>query len=81
MPYLLICVFVCNIFLLSEPIFKIIFLAQVIFYLVAIIGLFTNIFSKLTNVPKMFVVMNSAAVVGLYRFLFNRQDVAWQKTR
>jgi hypothetical protein len=38
-------------------------------------------FKKATNIPKMFLVMNAAAVVGLYRFIFNKQAVTWEKNR
>lgn len=79
-PFFLICLLVSNIFILDEDILRIIFVAQVIFYILAMLGFFTNAFKKLTNVPKMFLVMNTAAVVGLYRFLFNKQSVAWKKT-
>lgn len=80
MPFFLICLFVSNVFILDEGIPRAIFITQVIFYILAIMGLFTNTLKKVTNVPKMFLVMNTAAVVGLYRFLFNKQSVAWKKT-
>ncbi len=79
-PFFLICLFVSNVFVLEEGILRAIFIAQVIFYILALLGLFTDMLKNITNVPKMFLVMNAAAVVGLYRFLFKKQNVAWQKT-
>lgn len=34
---------------------------------------------KLFDIPMMFYVMNAAAVVGLYKFVTNRQSAVWER--
>lgn len=79
-PFLLIIVLVSNIFIVKTSYFyAIFFLLQVVFYGLAILGRFAKIENKVLDVPLMFCVMNAAAVVGLYRFLHNKQSVTWEK--
>lgn len=78
-PFLLILLFISNIFILSDNFYRIFFLLQVIFYITALFGwLFKNP-NRLLDIPCMFCVMNAAAIVGLYRFLMKKQKVAWEK--
>ncbi len=79
-PFLLLAVFVSNIFIVKLSLFYGIFiLLQITFYGLAILGGTFNTENKLFDVPHMFCVMNLAAVVGLYRFLHNKQEVTWEK--
>jgi len=62
---------------------------QVLFYLAALAGGLArqgncgNIkaLNRLCQVPTMFCVMNAAAVTGLYRFVFCKQQITWEKAR
>jgi cellulose synthase/poly-beta-1,6-N-acetylglucosamine synthase-like glycosyltransferase len=50
------------------------FLAQVGFYAAAAVG---SRLGRLTGVARTFVVLNAAAVAGLYRYLTGRQRITW----
>lgn len=68
--------------LLQTPYNWIFFVAQLIFYLFAWIGLkrkFPGLIGKLLYVPVFLVNSNLAALQGLYRFLTSRQTVLWKK--
>ncbi len=85
-PFLLILVFFVNIPLaLGEPSFySLLFLAQVLFYLAALVGYILEnkkIRFKPVFVPYYFCVMNYAALAGLKRFLSGKQQGAWDKAK
>lgn len=72
-PFLLILLFISSIKL---PVF---FWLQIIFYILACLGIIFKKENKLFDVPHMFCIMNIAAIVGLYQILFNKIDSKWQK--
>lgn len=78
-PFLLIFIFVINFFLLTDNFYRATLILQSVFYLLAVIGAVIKYPNPLLNVPQMFCVMNTAAVVGLYRFLRNKQGVLWER--
>lgn len=70
-PLLMIAAFVSNIFIARDAaLYTASMILQVLFYGMAAIGL---------SVPYMFCQMNFAALAGLYRFMFNKQKIAWEK--
>lgn len=79
-PFLLIIIFISNMLMLDTTYYLIIFAAQLLFYFTAFLGAMLQERNNLFDIPHMFCVMNLAAVVGLYRFLFNKQSVVWKKT-
>jgi len=78
-PFLLISTFISNLFALDIISYRIFFILQLSFYFLALAGAVSRRKNSLTDVPYMFCLLNSAAVVGLYRFLTNKQNVLWQK--
>lgn len=80
-PLCLITAFICNIFLLSTSFFfyKIIFLFQFIFYLLAFTAKLIpeNKFFKL---PYYFVFMNVCVIQGFIRYITKGQPVTWDKS-
>lgn len=88
-PFLLLVVFIGNIYivlnlnlslnLLGNYFYRISLALQVIFYALALLGLIFKQKNRVLDIPYIFCVMNSAAVVGLYRLLAKKQDVLWQK--
>lgn len=78
-PFMLIVIFVTNGFMLESSFYKGIFIIQVIFYCLAFLGMIFNGKNRVIDVPYMFCVLNSAAIVGLYRFLTNKQGILWQR--
>ena len=80
-PFLLIAIFIANLYLLDISLYRFILSLQVVFYGCALLGQLVKKKNSLFDVPYMFCVMNSAAVVGLYRFVANKQDVLWHKAK
>ncbi len=78
-PFALIAIFIGNFFILSNYFYWITMILQVIFYSLALFGCAYRRSNRIFDIPRMFCVMNSAALVGLYKFLTHKQDVLWQK--
>lgn len=78
-PFLLIVLLVSSGLLAMTNFYRVFFLAQIGFYLLAIFSAISKIKNKFIDVPHMFCVMNIAAVVGLYKFLTKKQEVTWER--
>ncbi len=79
-PVQLILLFMANLALLGTPIYQVFFLGQVIFYALAVVGLFTNIEAKgVFALPYYFCLVNLAALLGIIRGLADLQPVTWEK--
>ena len=72
-----------NVYLFAHPFYQATLIAQETFYLMALIGIhFVNgeRYLKLFRIPGMFVQMNYALVIGLFRCLFLQQNGTWERT-
>jgi biofilm PGA synthesis N-glycosyltransferase PgaC len=82
-PFLLILVFVLNIFLWNVHwLYQVLMIGQVGFYLAALLGYFLEnkrIRLKLLFIPFYFCMMNYAVILGLIRFLNKGQKGVWEK--
>jgi len=78
-PYLLIALFVSNMFLLDNLFYLLTFVLQAVFYIFALLGTVRKKANRLFDIPHMFCVMNFAAVVGLWRFVRGNHSVLWEK--
>jgi biofilm PGA synthesis N-glycosyltransferase PgaC len=88
-PLSLISMLVSTVFILAlqEPfgifsIYSVLFILQVLFYGLAILGFFTQknpLRIKLIYAPYYFVAMNYAMFKGFFRFLKGKQNVLWEK--
>jgi hypothetical protein len=84
---LLILVFILNaslVFTGAGTGYLLLFIAQVIFYCLALTGYFfekNNIRVKVLFIPYYFCVMNYAVLAGLMRYLRKSQSAAWEKSR
>ncbi|HAH48155.1 glycosyltransferase family 2 protein [Gimesia sp.] len=82
-PVFMALAFLCNLFLLNQPLYQATLSLQILFYASAFIGMKLDGSSrllKLCRVPGMFVQMNLALGIGLFRFLFTRQSGIWERT-
>ncbi|WP_417390366.1 glycosyltransferase family 2 protein [Gimesia sp.] len=82
-PVFMALAFLCNLFLLNQPLYQATLSLQILFYASAFIGMKMDGSSrllKLCRVPGMFVQMNLALGIGLFRFLFTRQSGIWERT-
>jgi cellulose synthase/poly-beta-1,6-N-acetylglucosamine synthase-like glycosyltransferase len=67
---------------LNSPYNVIFFCIQILFYLLAWIGMnhkFSGIIGKILYIPTFLVNSNIAALTGLYRYITSRQTVLWKK--
>lgn len=82
-PFALIFTLISSIFLAKFSFYKIMFILQIIMYLSALIGHFLarkpSFISRLFGIPYTFVVLNYAALAGLYRFITQKQSAAWER--
>ncbi len=68
----------------STHFFTIIFWAQVVFYLMALLGWFLenrHIKLKILFVPYYFFIMNLAVYLGFFRYISKRQNVNWERAQ
>ncbi len=82
LPFLLVGLLFSNLFLLREPFYSAIFVAQAFFYLLACIGfLFHERLEpvRYVLVSYFLVAMNVAFLVGFFRFLRGPKEVGWQQ--
>jgi cellulose synthase/poly-beta-1,6-N-acetylglucosamine synthase-like glycosyltransferase len=82
MPLVLITLLATSGLLSGRPLYGALFLAQVLFYLLAALGWLLNSRNSrpvFAYVPFYFVAMNFAAAGGLWRFLRGRHSVLWSK--
>lgn len=89
-PFLLIALFIINLFLLAESYtYQILMIGQIIFYWLAILGAwvkhsrhgFLKIISKVCYIPYVFCLLNFSALAGFIRFTKRQQTVTWEKAR
>ncbi len=86
-PFLIILVFILNIILAldpSKPIYQLLLVCQLAFYLLAVLGLTfekKHIRVKLLFIPYYFCVMNYAIIAGINRYLNNKQSSVWEKAK
>lgn len=82
-PLALPLIFILNLFLLNQgPIYKFLFLAQVLFYLMAWLGYLLEkkqIRLKMLFIPYYFCMMNYAVFAGFKRYMKGSQSVLWEK--
>jgi cellulose synthase/poly-beta-1,6-N-acetylglucosamine synthase-like glycosyltransferase len=83
-PFLLLFLFVVNIFLVNQDFYFFTFLAQILFYLFALQGWYfqnKKIKLKLFFVPYYFFIMNLCMYLGLLKFLRGKQSVNWERAK
>ena len=82
-PLLLATSFVSNLALAGDPSYRLLLVAQVLFYGAALLGYLTRHASRkpfFLNVPYAFCLLNWATVVALVHLLNGRQQVTWERT-
>jgi cellulose synthase/poly-beta-1,6-N-acetylglucosamine synthase-like glycosyltransferase len=83
-PVLMTVALLANLCLLSQPLYQVTLIGQGLFYLAAFLGMKLGsgggLIRKLCRVPGMFVQMNLALGIGLFRWLFTRQTGTWERT-
>lgn len=84
LPLQLIILLITSIFLISfSPVFLYIFVAQIMFYFLGIIGYFLIKIKKripVFSLPFFFLMTNVALLAGIIRFLRGKHSIIWQST-
>jgi len=88
-PFLLILLLATNVLLLDRAFYLVVFLMQIMFYLLALIEslakdknyVILNRLRKAGYIPYVFCLLNYAALVGFWFFVTGRQSVTWDKAR
>lgn len=81
-PFGLLFMLLLNAFLITQPLFIVLFIVQILFYTLAILGYYFEQKGqkrKAFYIPYYFSFMNVAALMGFVRFLKNNQSVLWEK--
>jgi biofilm PGA synthesis N-glycosyltransferase PgaC len=86
-PFLLILIFILNPIIIANNggnIYTVIFGMQVVFYVLALVGLYfeqKNIRIKALFVPYYFCIMNYAVLAGILKYYKKNQSAAWEKSK
>ena len=88
-PFLMMLIFMINIFLLKEGLYNLIFVIQALFYIMALMGVLARhqkygilgFMAKACYIPYVFCLLNFSALVGFFKFIFSKQEVTWMKAR
>lgn len=83
-PVFLLVIFLSNLFLLSSPFYKIIFILQIAFYGMAFVGWIGerwNVKLKFVSVPLYFSTVNIASIISLYKTIRGYKAVTWETLR
>jgi poly-beta-1,6-N-acetyl-D-glucosamine synthase len=81
-PFLLIALFVANLFLLGHLLYRLIFACQVMFYLWALVGFMLRHRPgriRFAQIGYFVVAMNAAYLVGFVRYVSGRGEATWQR--
>jgi cellulose synthase/poly-beta-1,6-N-acetylglucosamine synthase-like glycosyltransferase len=81
-PFLMVMLLLANAALVSNPLYRLLFLAQLSFYALALVG---SVLSKtkiiLFSIPSAFVFLNLTALRGLWHYIQLPSQPGWQTTR
>jgi len=80
MPFLLALLFILNVTLLGQKIYRVTLIVQVAFYTLALVGFVTKTSRVLFSAPFYFCMQNAATLVGIWRGLRGQQSVMWDKS-
>jgi cellulose synthase/poly-beta-1,6-N-acetylglucosamine synthase-like glycosyltransferase len=83
LPYFLLALFTSNIFLCQVPFYRVVFLSQIMFYGIALVGLAlrNNRFAFPFSIPMSFCVVNFASLVGTAKCLIGSKSGRWKPVR
>ncbi len=77
-PFAMVAAFVLNIFLLSQLIYRLLFVGQLLFYGLSIVGALTKLRPKALMLPYYFSMINAAAFLGVYHAATGLRAMRWK---
>ncbi len=84
-PFFLILALVSNFLIAEKGTYGVFLIGQIFFYMLAIIGAGTHdsqnkrLIIRISSIVYIFCLMNFTALVGLYRFVLGKQNIAWER--
>lgn len=88
-PFFLIVMVLINFVLRFDPVYRVLWHLQVLFYGMALVGHLLSdpapgwprIISRVCYIPYVFCLLNFSALAGFWRFVTAKQEITWQKAR
>jgi len=77
-PFAMVAALIANLFLLGSPLYAVLFVLQVLFYAMAVLGTLFQLRPKTLLLPFYFCMINVATFFGLYHALTSRRRMAWK---
>lgn len=88
-PFVMVALLLINFMLIGQPLFLWIMGLQCLFYVSALLGMFTKCitkgplryFAKICYIPYVFCLLNFSVFAGFWRFITAQQQATWEKAR
>lgn len=88
-PFFMVALFMINMLMLNDPFYRFVFVLQLTFYAMSLIGALARqskygilkFILKVCYIPYVFCLLNFSALVGFFRFVLAKQTITWQKAR
>jgi hypothetical protein len=77
-PFAMIAAFIANLFLLRSLLYELLFVAQLVFYVLAILGSLTRLRPKALMLPYYFSMINAAVFLGSYHAFTGLRTMRWK---
>jgi cellulose synthase/poly-beta-1,6-N-acetylglucosamine synthase-like glycosyltransferase len=77
-PFAMVVALIVNLFLLASPVYRAIFAGQLVFYVLALLGMVWSLRPKVLMLPYYFSMINAATFFGFYHALTSRRGMAWK---
>jgi cellulose synthase/poly-beta-1,6-N-acetylglucosamine synthase-like glycosyltransferase len=77
-PFGMLAALIANLFLLDDPLYLALFVVQLVFYGIALLGTVWQLRPKMLLLPFYFCMINVATFFGLYHALTSRRAMAWK---
>ena len=77
-PFAMAGAIIANLFLLDSPLYQILLLGQVLFYLLGLAGTYLKLRPRLLMLPFYFTMINVSVFFGFYHALTSRKQMAWE---
>jgi cellulose synthase/poly-beta-1,6-N-acetylglucosamine synthase-like glycosyltransferase len=77
-PFAMLTAVAANLFLIQSQPYRSLFIAELVFYLLAAAGFSGRLYPRALRLPFYFCMVNSAAFFGLYHALTRRKGMAWK---
>jgi len=78
-PLAMVAMLVANVFLLDERFYRLVFVLQLAFYALVLLGAVVKLRPKVLRLPYYFCMINAAAFLGMYHALRGGRTLAWKR--